>query len=143
MLKVFLIGAALITSAALPAPVNAQSEEARVKRKTHIVSRVYQLVYGGAEICTRLASPDAQAAVAAAARFKDAYPELIRLVEESPYVGIARERNRKMVEDGVAYEAKNPQPEPDCKDVIRKLDYSVDDPVGRIQINETIERLKE
>src|SRR5688572_28710960 len=113
----FLFMAATLTpGVALPDPVNAQSDEARVKRETHAVSRLYQLVYGGPEVCSRLGSADAQAAAAASARFRHAYPELMKLVDESPFVGIARERNRRMVDGEVAYAARNPQSEPDCRD---------------------------
>ena len=138
MLKIILALGLLIAGTSV---ASAQTKSPSDKR-AHIVTRTYQLVYGGPEMCTRLALPDAKEAVTAAERFKATYPELMSLIEQSPHLDIARERNRKMVEDGVAYAAKYPQSDSDCKGTIGLLTYMIDDPAGQAQVRKTIENLK-
>ncbi len=115
--------------------------DATDKRKAVIVSRIYQLTYGADAMC-KLYSPRESAQVSAAVvRFRNTYPELMQLVEQSPYFDRAKRRFSEMVEIMSESASQNPR-EAECQASLYTLQQSVDTENGRQGILDTIAELK-
>lgn len=118
----------LLTTAQADQPA---TDEAR--QKAHIVSRLYQATYGAQEQCS--SHKDVAANLDKTIdQFRRAYPELMRLVESSPYLPQAKE-GFKAIWNG---SRMSPQ---ECRETANILRQFLDAPNGQQEANRMIQIL--
>jgi hypothetical protein len=81
-----------------PAKALAQGTPDTERQKEHLVFRLYQATYGAEKRCS--ASPEGSASIGKSLEiFRSKFPELIRLLDGSPYFGPARDNFQKFLEN--------------------------------------------
>jgi hypothetical protein len=81
-----------------PTKALAQSTPDTERQKAHLVSRLYQATYGAQKRCS--ASPEGATSIEKSLEiFRSKFPELIRLLDGSPYFGPARDNFQKFLDD--------------------------------------------
>lgn len=111
------------------------------KQKAKIVSRVYQLTYGADALCKRFSSQESAQVSSAVIRFKKAYPELMMLVEQSPYFEPAKSRFAEKLER-IAESASNDPRKAVCQESLILLNQFIDTANGKEGILDVITQLK-
>lgn len=105
------------------------------RQKAHIVSRMYQATYGAQKQCINYKDEVAKLDKAIE-QFRNAYPELMRLVDSSPYLPQAKEEfNATMRSPG------DQLPVEECLYIGNMLQQWVDNPDGQNIANDMIETL--
>src|SRR4051794_25255571 len=88
--------AILIQAASAGAIAQAPADTER--QKAHVVSRLYQATYGAQERCH--SSKEASLSLGKAMdQFRSSFPELIRLIDSSPYLPPAKDQFKKFLSD--------------------------------------------
>lgn len=107
------------------------------KEKRHIVSRMYQATYGMLQICPE---ETADAFKQSIANFEEAYPELAKLLKESPYHHYAVENMSDIIrrEQAGSYESRMGQ----CSTMMSMIEALVKTPPGQQSANEMLEKLR-
>jgi hypothetical protein len=130
----------LVILQALPSIANAQMNTGVERQKVHMVSRMYQATYGAQERCR----PSREASVKldmAIEQFRNALPELMSLVDSSPYLPQAKEQFKVFL-------SKAPAPQNDqalveeCAGIADMLHQLADTPGGQKAADDMIQTLK-
>jgi hypothetical protein len=111
------------------------------KQKAKIVSRVYQLTYGADAICKRFSPQESDQVSSAVIRFKNTYPELMMLVDQSSYLERAQNHFAGLMERIAKSASKNPK-EAGCQELLILLNQSIDTENGKKGILDIIAQLK-
>ena len=98
-----LLLAGLVCLGALPAGAHAQRVPDVEKEKAKLVYRLYHATYGAQQRCGASAGASHGETLA---RFRAAYPELVALLDASPYMAQARDRFMTLLDSGAL-----PQPD--------------------------------
>jgi hypothetical protein len=117
--------------------ISAAQEGSLERQKAKIVSRVYQLTYGAEEMCKRYSPQESNQVSEAVAKFKNTYPELMKLVKESPYLDKAKKRMSILIDRM----EKNPE-DTECLAAYNMLQQCTDTESGKQDILKTIAELK-
>lgn len=89
MLRNLLLAGAVLLTQSVPTLALAQEAAPTEGQKAKVVSRVYQATYGAQLRCG--ASPEWETHGKTLERFRSTYPELIQLVDSSPFFPVAKE----------------------------------------------------
>lgn len=120
--------------------VFAQASADVEREKTLIVSRLYQSTYGAKERCR----PSKEASLSlgkAIKRFRLAYPELMRLVDQSPYLPTARDQFKQFLADPSA-KISDEELVQECQGLESMLLQFVDTPGAKDEMNKFVLLLK-
>jgi len=107
------------------------------RQKAKIVFRVYDITYGTEKICKRHSSQKSEQVSKAVAKFKNTYPELMKLVEQSPYLN----RAKKLISEEIESIGKNPEYDV-CGSRLGLIQELTDTESGRKMVLDTIAELK-
>jgi len=130
--------AALIQGA--PALAIAQASTNTERQKAHVVNRMYQATYGAQERCRPL--KDASASLDKAIdQIRRAFPELLSLIENSPYLPQAREHFKTLLNDPTMRSSDEALLQ-ECRGIEYMLRQFVEAPAGQQAANEMIQTLK-
>jgi hypothetical protein len=111
------------------------------KRKAQIVSRFYEATYGADSMCKRFSPQESPQVSNAVKRFKEVYPEIMQLVDQSPYLDRARLNFETLMEKMAERASKNPK-EAACQEALYILQQSVETKSGRDAVLNSIMEFK-
>jgi len=141
MTKVVNVSAMIIFGILFTISLTAAQDAPIDKQKAKIVSRVYQLTYGADALCKRFSPQESTQVSSAVIRFKKAYPELMMLVEQSPYFEPAKSRFTAKMERIAESASKDPR-KAGCQESLILLNQFIDTASGKDGILDTIAQLK-
>jgi hypothetical protein len=109
-------------------------------QKAKLVSRIYQATYGAQKRCST--SPEGAANLGKSVElFRSKFPELVRLVDSSPYFGPARDNFQKFLDDP-STKVSDAALLQECQSVDHILHSLLDAPGGNEAVAEYIQLLK-
>jgi hypothetical protein len=118
----------------------AQASADAERQKAHVVSRLYQATYGAEERCRP--SKEASSSFSKAMdQFRSAFPELMRLIDGSPYLPPARDQFKKFLADPSAKVSDDALIQ-ECRGLEYMLRQFVEAPGGKEAVNEYLQLLK-
>lgn len=124
----------------LQVPAHADTQSDSERQKAHVVSRLFQVTYGAQQHCA--ASPEKSAAVTTAVdQFRATYPELLSLVDSSPYLPRFQENFKKFLADP-ARQASGEALVKECQSLEYMLRQLLDTPGGKQATDEYTQLLK-
>lgn len=141
MTKAVIVGAMMLPGVLFSICVTAAQDAPIDKQKAKIVSRVYQATYGADALCKRFSLQESAQVSSAVIRFKKAYPELMMLVEQSPYFEPAKNRFAGKMER-IAESASNDPRKAGCQESVILLNQFLDPANGKEAILDIITQLK-
>ena len=137
----YLLAVALAVSIHVaPTVALAQATTDVEREKAHVVSRLYQATYGAKERCR----PSKEASLSlgkAINQFRLAFPELMRLVDHSPYLPPARDQFKKFLADPSA-KVSDEDLVQECQGLESLLLQFVDAPEAKDEMNKYVLLLK-
>jgi hypothetical protein len=125
---------------AAPAVAVAQSTVDVERQKAHVVSRLYQATYG-AELRCRPSKEASSSFSKAMDQFRSAFPELMRLIDGSPYLPPAREQFNKFLADPSAKVSDEALIE-ECRGLEYMLRLFIEAPGGKDTVNGYLQLLR-
>jgi hypothetical protein len=128
--------AAAILFLAMSGQAHAQTSPDIEKQQKKTVSRLYQLIYETQDRC-RASTQAARRLGKATADFRAAFPELMRLVDQSPHLASAQERSRKELAD-----LKKETSVEDCTMYASFIRQFIDAPNAKEAMAKSVELLK-
>jgi hypothetical protein len=123
------------------APVSQSNQLSGVERKKrHLVSRFYEITKSGATKCPIEKYPGYHSALS---RFQATFPELIPLIDASPYRSYAEQMNSQAEWSGFAKSEALKQRDSTCRFYEEAMNANAQDERGQKAIREVIEQLKQ
>ncbi|WP_292938431.1 hypothetical protein [Noviherbaspirillum sp.] len=123
-----------------PTLAGAQMPSSFERQKMHVVSRMYQATYGASERCR----PSKEASVSldkAIDQIRKTFPELMTLIDNSPYLPQAREQFNAFA-SSTAARPTNDELVQECSGMTNMLQQLVETPGGQQAANDMIQTLK-
>ena len=107
------------------------------RNKAKIVLRVYQLTYGADEMCKRYSPEKSSQVSAEVMKFKKMYPELMNLVENSPYFDQVKKQMSQLIDS-----MSNTPQYADCPALLYMLHQFTESESGKEGIKDIVAQLK-